>query len=111
MTDMDTSSNTDLGTLVYEKPTLIGFGFALVDIALMAIYLVGTLFAIQLFGTYSHVTLESIAVLAVALMLLEHWIRDWLRVTHPKGNYEYERKFAKDGVTTIRTGVHLWDDE
>jgi hypothetical protein len=104
-------SDTDLGTLVSERPTFTGFMFAMLDIFLMGCYLTGALVCIQLFGTYQHVKIESIAVIAVGLLLLEHWVRDWMRVTHPNGNYKYERKFVKDGVTTIRTGVNLWDDE
>jgi hypothetical protein len=99
----------DLGTLVYEKPTLMGFGWAMLDILMMAIFLTGALYLMKISAGYQHATLESIAILAIALILLERWIRYWLKVTHPNGHYEYERKFVKDGKTTVLVGANVID--
>jgi hypothetical protein len=102
--------SNDLGTLVSEKVTAIGFGFAMLDIAVMAIDMVAMLYTIRLFASYEVITLESVTILAISLFFLERWIRDWLRVTCPNGHYEYVRKFVKEGKTTTITSIHLVGD-
>jgi hypothetical protein len=107
----NTEQDNDLGTLVSEKMTLYGFGIALLDVMIMGINCAALLYFLEAFGSYKDISLESVAVLAVGLMFLGYWVRDWMRVTSPKGNYEYERVFKKDGKTTVMVGRHLFDSE
>lgn len=108
MTEITEDNN--LGMLVSKTLTLQGFGFALLDVMIMGIDLVATIYLVRLFAAYGQINLESVTILAVSLFFLERWMRDWLRVTHPDGHYEYRRTFVKDGVTKVITSVHLWED-
>lgn len=106
-----TEQDNDLGTLVSEKMTPYGFGMALLDVMIMGINCAALLYFLKAFASYQDVSLESVAVLAIGLLFLGRWIGDWMRVTSPKGNYEYERVFKKEGKTTVMVGRHLFDSE
>src|SRR5512136_2758644 len=109
MTEYD-SDETDLGTMVSEKLTIFGAATALLDILVMGAYLAAALYFVKASTSSGVMSLEFVAMLAVGLLMLEHWLRDWMRVTHPNGHYEYERIFKKEGKTTVLTSVHLLEE-
>jgi hypothetical protein len=98
---MDSNDTEDLGTLVSEDVTMIGFSEALFDIMFMGMYLAGAIACLLRLPTMFG--LEFCAIFAIGLALFQRWLSFYWRVMHPRDSYQTVRTFVKEGKTTIVT--------
>lgn len=98
---MESNDTEDLGTLVSEDITTIGFSQALFDIMFMGMYLAGALACLSRLPTTFGI--EFCAMFAIGLMLFERWLSHFMRIVHPMYSYQTVRTFVKEGKTTVVT--------